>query len=73
MSLRGVIPDLGTTGRHLFMAPPARERRLYEHIQYTLRGPTLAALPFFERDKIVALLDELPSLDEGAGLRTTRR
>jgi hypothetical protein len=55
------------------MAPPARERRLYEHIQYTLRGPTLAAVPFFERDKIVALLDKLPSPDEGARLRTTRR
>ena len=42
-----------------------REARLYEQMQYTLRGPTLAALPFFDRDKVVALLDELPSLDEG--------
>ena len=46
-------------------AAPAREGRLYEEMQYTLRGPTLAALPFFDRDKVVALLDELPSLDEG--------
>jgi hypothetical protein len=49
------------------MAPPAalaREGRLYAQIQCTQRGPTLAALPFFDRDKVVALLDELPSLDE---------
>ena len=55
--------------KHPFLAPPAalaREGRLYELMQDTLRGPTLAALPFFDRAKVVALLDALPALDEGS-------
>ncbi len=54
--------------KHPFMAPPAalaRQGRLYELMQDTLRGPTLASLPFFDRAKVVALLDALPALDEG--------
>jgi hypothetical protein len=35
-------------------------------MHYTLQAPTLAALPFFDRDKVVALFDELPLLDEPA-------
>ena len=35
-------------------------------VQETLRGPALAALPFFDRAKVVALLDGLPAMDEGA-------
>jgi len=53
--------------KHPFVAPPAaleREGRLYELTQDTLCSPTLAALPFFDRDKVVALLDALPALDE---------
>jgi asparagine synthase (glutamine-hydrolysing) len=55
--------------KHPFMAPPAAlagEGRLFELTQDTLRGPTLAALPFFDRAKVVALLDALPTLDEGS-------
>jgi asparagine synthase (glutamine-hydrolysing) len=55
--------------KHPFVAPPAaleREGRLYELTQDTLRGPTLAALPFFDRAKVVALLDGLPDLDDGS-------
>jgi hypothetical protein len=33
-------------------------------MQNTLRRPTLAALVFLDRDKVVALFDELPSLDD---------
>jgi hypothetical protein len=40
---------------HPFMTPPARGGRLYEQMQYTLRDPTLAALPLFDCDEIVAL------------------
>src|SRR5262249_37197314 len=55
--------------KHPFLTPPAalaRQGRLYELTQDTLRGPTLAALPFFDRAKVVDLLDELPNLDEGS-------
>jgi len=31
-----------------------------------LRGPTLASIPFFDRKKVVALLDRLPTMDEGS-------
>jgi asparagine synthase (glutamine-hydrolysing) len=51
------------------MAPPAAlagEGRLFELTQDTLRGATLAALPFFDRAKVVALLDALPTLDEAS-------
>ena len=55
--------------KHPFLTPPAAlapDGRLYELVQDTLRGPSLAALPFFDRAKVVALLDELPDLDEGS-------
>ena len=29
-------------------------------------GPSLRALPFFDRRKVVALLDRLPAMDDGA-------
>jgi asparagine synthase (glutamine-hydrolysing) len=32
-------------------------------LQDTLRGPRLAALPFYDRTKIVALLDRAPGMD----------
>jgi asparagine synthase (glutamine-hydrolysing) len=37
-------------------------------VQETLRGPSLASLPFFDRAKVVALLDGLAAL--GADART---
>jgi asparagine synthase (glutamine-hydrolysing) len=52
--------------KHPFSAPPAAlapGERLYELVQETLRGPILASLPFFNRAKVVALLDDLPALD----------
>jgi asparagine synthase (glutamine-hydrolysing) len=55
--------------KHPFMTPPAalaRQGRLYELIQDTLRGSALAALPFFDGARVVALLDKLPDLDEGS-------
>jgi asparagine synthase (glutamine-hydrolysing) len=48
--------------KHPFLAPPAtgtRTERLHELLQDTLRGPELAALPFYEQKKVVALLDSL--------------
>jgi asparagine synthase (glutamine-hydrolysing) len=55
--------------KHPFLAPPAAlapGERLYDLVQETLRGPALAALPFFDRAKVVALLDGLPALADDA-------
>jgi glutamine phosphoribosylpyrophosphate amidotransferase len=56
---------------HPFTTPPAAlstDGRLYQLIQDTLRGPALESLPFFDRSRVVALLDQLPAIDDG--LRT---
>ncbi len=55
--------------KHPFLAPPAAltpGERLHELMQETLRGPALASLPFYDRTKVVALLDGLPALGEAA-------
>jgi asparagine synthase (glutamine-hydrolysing) len=55
--------------KHPFLAPPAAlapGERLYELVQETLRGPVMAALPFYDRAKVVALLDDLPALGDAA-------
>jgi asparagine synthase (glutamine-hydrolysing) len=55
--------------KHPFLAPPAAltpGERLYELVQETLRGPVMAALPFYDRAKVVALLDGLPALGDTA-------
>jgi asparagine synthase (glutamine-hydrolysing) len=57
--------------KHPFLAPLAAlapGERLYELVQETLRGPVMAALPFYDRAKVVALLDDLPAL--GGAART---
>ena len=57
--------------KHPFTTPPAAlstDGRLYQLIQDTLRGPALESLPFFDRSRVVALLDQLPAIDDG--LRT---
>jgi asparagine synthase (glutamine-hydrolysing) len=55
--------------KHPFLAPPAAlapGEQLYELVQDTLRSPALACLPFYDRAKVVALLDDLPALDDEA-------
>jgi asparagine synthase (glutamine-hydrolysing) len=55
--------------KHPFLAPPSAltpGERLHELMQETLRGPALASLPFYDRSKVVALLDGLPALSEAA-------
>jgi asparagine synthase (glutamine-hydrolysing) len=52
--------------KHPFTSPPvalAPDERLHDMLQSTLRGPTLASLPFYDRSKVVALLDSLPRMD----------
>jgi asparagine synthase (glutamine-hydrolysing) len=55
--------------KHPFLTPPSAlspGERLHELLQETLRGPALASLPFYDRAKVVALLDGLPALSEDA-------
>jgi asparagine synthase (glutamine-hydrolysing) len=61
-----LTPTVYRRQKHPFAAPPsaiAPGERLYEFMQETLRGPILASLPFYDRKKVVSLLDGLPALD----------
>ena len=55
--------------KHPFLSPPATlhpGERLHSLLEDTLRGRTLAELPFFDRRAVVALLDRLPAMDQGS-------
>jgi asparagine synthase (glutamine-hydrolysing) len=67
---RDVISDtVYRRQKHPFLSPPATlnpQDRLSSLVQDTLRGPTLAAIPFFDQKKVVSLLDRLQTMDEGS-------
>jgi asparagine synthase (glutamine-hydrolysing) len=67
---RDVISDtVYRRQKHPFLSPPATlnpKDRLSSLVQDTLRGPTLAAIPFFDQKKVVSLLDRLQTMDEGS-------
>jgi asparagine synthase (glutamine-hydrolysing) len=67
---RDVITDtVYRRQKHPFLSPPATldpHDRLNALVQDTLRGPTLASLPFFDRRKVIGLLDRLGTMDEGS-------
>jgi asparagine synthase (glutamine-hydrolysing) len=53
--------------KHPFLSPPVTTlptERFHQMMQDTLRGPRLAALPFYDPKKVVALLDDLPRMSE---------
>jgi asparagine synthase (glutamine-hydrolysing) len=55
--------------KHPFTSPPAAltpDERLHALLQDTLRGQVLRSMPFFDQRKVVALLDRLPTMDDGA-------
>jgi asparagine synthase (glutamine-hydrolysing) len=55
--------------KHPFLSPPATlhpGQRLHTLLHDTLRGPALQALPFFDRGKVLDLLDRLPTMDQGS-------
>jgi asparagine synthase (glutamine-hydrolysing) len=55
--------------KHPFLSPPATlnpGQRLHALMQDTLRGPGLRALPFFDRTRVIDLLDRLPAMDQGS-------
>jgi asparagine synthase (glutamine-hydrolysing) len=67
---RDVITDtVYRRQKHPFLSPPATlnpDQRLNAFVQDTLRGPILASIPFFDRKKVVGLLDSLHAMDDGA-------
>jgi asparagine synthase (glutamine-hydrolysing) len=67
---RDVITDtVYRRQKHPFLSPPATlnpDQRLNAFVQDTLRGPILASIPFFDRSKVVGLLDDLNTMDDGA-------
>ncbi|HEY2402653.1 MAG TPA: asparagine synthase (glutamine-hydrolyzing) [Steroidobacteraceae bacterium] len=67
---RDVITDtVYRRQKHPFFSPPATLRpheKLYALVQDKLRGSALASVPFFDRKKVIGLLDRLPAMDEGS-------
>lgn len=73
-AVRDVISDtVYRRQKHPFLSPPATltpGERFYDFVQETLRGPILAAVPFYDQSAIIALLDRLPKMDTGARIAT---
>jgi asparagine synthase (glutamine-hydrolysing) len=69
-AVRDVITDtVYRRQKHPFLSPPATlnpKEKLSTLVNDTLRGPVLASIPFFDQKKVVALLDGLPTMDEGS-------
>jgi asparagine synthase (glutamine-hydrolysing) len=68
-AVRDVITDtVYRRQKHPFLAPPATlnpQGRLNAFVQDTLRGPTLAAMPFFDQKKVIGILDRIEEMDDG--------
>ncbi len=64
---RGVLTDaVYNRQKHPFMTPPAtiqEDGRLYTFLQDTLRSAALDGPGIYDRAKVVALLDAVPSMD----------
>jgi asparagine synthase (glutamine-hydrolysing) len=55
--------------KHPFLAPPSTLKlngAFQQLIQDTLRDPVRGVLPFYDRAKVIALLDQLPEMNESA-------
>jgi asparagine synthase (glutamine-hydrolysing) len=52
--------------KHFFMAPIELKGGLHELVQDTLRGRALASAPFFDKQAVVEVLDDLPSIEDQA-------
>jgi asparagine synthase (glutamine-hydrolysing) len=69
-AVRDVITDtVYRRQKHPFLSPPATlnpREKLSTLVQDTLRGPVLAAIPFFDQKKVIGLLDSVDTMDEGA-------
>jgi asparagine synthase (glutamine-hydrolysing) len=71
-AVRDVVTDtVYRRPKHAFLSPPAAlnpNSRLNGLLQDTLRGPTLASIPFFDQSKVIGLLDSLHAMDEVRGV-----
>jgi len=69
-AVRDVITDtVYRRQKHPFLSPPATlnpQQKLHAFVQDALRGPKLAAVPYFDRKKVIALLDGVDRMDEGS-------
>jgi asparagine synthase (glutamine-hydrolysing) len=69
-AVRDVITDtIYRRQKHPFLTPPATlnpDKRLNTLVQDTLRGNVIATIPFFDRGKIVEMLDRVDDMDDGA-------
>ena len=69
-AVRDVVTDtVYRRQKHPFLSPPATlnpQGKLHALVQDTLRGATLASLPFFNQKNVVDLLDRLDTMDEGS-------
>jgi asparagine synthase (glutamine-hydrolysing) len=69
-AVRDVITDtIYRRQKHPFLSPPATlnpDGKLNALVQDTLRGTTLASMPFFDQAKVVDLLDRIDTMDEGS-------
>jgi asparagine synthase (glutamine-hydrolysing) len=67
---RDVITDtVYRRQKHPFLSPPATlnpQQRLSSLVQDTLRGNVLACIPYFDRKKVINLLDRVDTMDQGA-------
>jgi len=72
--LREAVRDLITDTvyrrqKHPFLSPPATlnpRQKLSTFVQDTLRSPVLGSIPFFDQQKVIALLDGLHGMEEGS-------
>ena len=69
-AVRDVITDtIYRRQKHPFLSPPATlnpKQRLSSLIQDTLRGNVLASIPYFDRTKVIDLLDRVDTMEEGS-------
>ncbi len=69
-AVRDVVTDtVYRRQKHPFLSPPATltpDETFHDFVQDTLRGPVMAAVPFFNQKAVVSLLDRLPEMDVGA-------
>jgi asparagine synthase (glutamine-hydrolysing) len=67
---RDVITDtVYRRQKHPFLSPPATlnpQQRLSSLMQDTLRGNVLACIPYFDRKKVIDLLDRVDTMDQGS-------
>ena len=53
--------------KHPYVAPPPSLRpdeSFYELMQDTMRGSVMASMPFYDQSRVVALLDQLPQMND---------